>query len=63
MPVWKVDMQALATITVEVEADTAEQAAENAAGQEICAQCSGWGRDFYWSSMTKVARIYVAQSD
>lgn len=31
--------------------------------QGVVFPSSGWGRDFYWSSMTKVARIYVAQSD
>jgi hypothetical protein len=47
VPVWKVDLQTIATITVEVEAEDAEKAAEIAQGQDICAQCSGWGRD--WS--------------
>jgi hypothetical protein len=50
MPKYRVHMSATATQTVTVEADNEEQAIERAHDEgttSVCAQCSGWGKQ--WS--------------
>lgn len=50
MPKYIVHMSQVVSLTVQVEAETPEDAAENAWEHTpggICAQCSGYGRD--WS--------------
>ena len=48
MPKYRVHLQTIAMTTVEVEADSKEDAYDKALDADmpgICAQCSGWGRD------------------
>lgn len=48
MPKYRVYLQTVATTTVEVEADSKDDAYDKAVNEpmpRICAQCSGWGND------------------
>ena len=48
MPKYRVHLQTIAMTTVEVEADSKDEAFDKALDGDmptICAQCSGWGRD------------------
>lgn len=54
MAKYRVSMQTVATITIEIEVpdditdphEIAERAAEEGEFPTICAQCAGWGRDY-----------------
>jgi hypothetical protein len=48
MPKYRVSLSTNAWVTVTVEADNAEAAIEEAYqdAPNLCAQCSGWGRNF-----------------
>ena len=50
MPQYRVTLETIASVTVEVEAEDKDAAVEeafNEAPSGVCAQCSGWGQE--WS--------------
>ncbi len=48
MPRYRVHLQTIASVSLEVEATDKDEAYDLAAGRtpSICGQCSGWGRDY-----------------
>lgn len=49
MSTYRVTLETVANLTIEVEADDPDEAYEaafEAAPSEVCAQCSGWGREW-----------------
>ncbi len=49
MPKYRVYLQTVASVSVQVEAEDPDEALDAAYGQvprEVCAQCSGWGKSY-----------------